>query len=184
MDKMRRILTLLSLLCFFVCKSYGQTSTTVTQVVDLSLTNVINLEFASTGTQSGTNLNMGLNVLSDLLNGVTTSTQNLTVSSTKTFNITVKTNSANFTYTGSFILGTLMPVLGRLKIKVPSNSTGGSIAGSFANFANVTSSAQNLITGGTTGTNKNFSVQYQGLPGLGFALGTYSTQVVFTATQQ
>ena len=184
MNQIRRILTLLSLLCCLVSKGYSQQSTTTTQVVDVSLTNIISLKFASTGTQNGTNLNIGLNLLTDLLNGITSSTQNLTVSSTKGFNITVKTNSANFTYTGSYLLGTLMPVAGKLKIKVPSNSTGGSIAGSFANFANVTSSAQNLITGGTTGTNKNFSVQYQGLPGLGFALGTYSTQIVFTATQQ
>ena len=103
--------------------------------------------------------------------------------SAKRTSSSVKVNSANFTYTGSYLLGTLMPIAGRLKVKVPSNSTGGTI-GSFSNFTNITTTAQNLITGGTTGTNKDFSVQYQGLPGLGFALGTYSTQVIYTATQQ
>jgi len=164
--------------------SFGQTSTIVTQQVDVNLVNVISMKFVSTNGTSGTTLNLAMNLLTDLLSGVATSAQQLTVSSTKNFNITAKTNSAFFTYTGSSLLGNLMPILGNLRCKVAANGTGGAIAGAFANYTSLSSSAQNFINGGTSGTNKTFSVQYQGIPGLGFALGTYSTQVVFTGTQQ
>ena len=166
------------------CSCMGQTSTIVTQQVDVNLVNVISMKFVSTNGTAGTTLNLAMNLLTDLLSGVATSAQQLTVSSTKNFNITAKTNSAFFTYTGSSLLGNLMPILGNLRCKVAANATGGTIAGGFANYTSLSSSAQNFINGGTSGTNKTFSVQYQGIPGLGFALGTYSTQVVFTGTQQ
>jgi len=181
---MRRILTLLSLLVFLFSKSNGQSSTVITQQVDVSLTNIITIEFSSTGTSTGSTINLPLNLLTDLLNGVASSAQQLNVSSTKTFNVSVKANASNFTYVGSYILGTLMPIAGKLKIKVPSNSTGGAIAGNFANYTDITTTAQNMITGGTNGADKLFSIQYQGIPGLGFALGTYTAGITFTATQQ
>jgi hypothetical protein len=181
---MKKFLLLIAISMLWCIKGFSQSSTVVTQQVDINLTNIITVKFVSTGGTNGSTINMAMNLLTDLLNGLTTSTQQLTVNSTKNFNITAKTNSAFFTYTGSSLIGNLMPILGNLKCKVASNSTGGTIAGTFANYTSLSSSAQNFINGGTGGSNKLFSVQYQGIPGLGFALGTYSTQVLFTATQQ
>jgi hypothetical protein len=185
---MRKFLfiTLFSMLCIMLCisKSYGQSSTVLTKQVDINLVNVISMKFVSTGGTSGTTLNMALNLLTDLINGGTTSAQQLTVNSTKNFNITAKTSSALFTYTGSSLLGNVLPVLGNLKCKVTANATGGSIAGTFSNYTSLSVTPQNFINGCTSGTNKTFSVQYQAIPGLGLALGTYTAQVVFTATQQ
>lgn len=156
----------------------------VTQQVDVNLVNVISVKFVSTGGTSGSTLNMALNLLTDLLNGGTTTAQQLTVNSTKNFNVTAKTSNALFTYTGSSLLGNLLPVLGNLKCKVTANNTGGSIAGTFSNYTSLSVAPQAFINGGVKGNNKTFSVQYQAIPGLGLALGTYTAQVIFTATQQ
>lgn len=180
---MRAIITIFILLTLGLGKVNAQTSTQVTQQVDISLTNVIVIKFVSTGTNTGGSLSLPITSLTDLVNGIASNTQQLTVSSTKGFNVTAKTTSSNFTYTGSFLLNNLMPA-SKLRMRVTANSTGGSIAGNFANYTALSSSAQSIINNGTLGNNKTFTVQYQGLPGLGYALGSYSISVVYTATQQ
>lgn len=173
-------------LCVTFCasKSYGQTSTVITQQVDVNLVNVISMKFVATNGTAGTSLNVALNLLSDLINGGTTSAQAITVNSTKNFNVTAKTSSALFTYTGTSLLGNVLPILGNLRCRITANNTGGSIAGTFSNYTSLSATQQNFLNGCTSGTNKTFSVQYQSIPGLGLALGTYSAQVIYTATQQ
>ena len=119
-------------------------------------------------------------------NGVESEEQELMVRSNKNFSIGVKSNVTNFTYTGTTTPAPVMPVNGVLGLKVTENNTGGSIASPFssANYASLTSSNQNLITGSSRGGNKTFSIQYKATPGFAYPAGTYSADVVYTATQQ
>jgi hypothetical protein len=183
---MTRLFTILSLLCLFAMKANAQSSTVETQQVDISLTNVITLKFVSTGSTTGSTVSMPISTISQYTSGVTSSAQQLIAASTKPFSITVRTNAANFTYTGSYTTGTTMAVSSRLKLIVSANSTGGSIASPFSSttYQTLTSTNQNLITNCTTGNNKTFSITYQAIPGLSFPAGTYTTSVIYTATQQ
>ena len=181
---MVRILSILSLFCLLSLKLSAQSTTVVTQQVDITLTNIIVLEFTSTGTNTGSAVTMPISTIANYTSGVSSSTYQLVAASTKAFNIQVKTNAANFTYTGSYTTGTTMPVSGKLKLQVTANGTGGSIQNSFSSYQSLTSTNQNLITGCTTGNNKTFSIKYQALPGMSYPAGTYATSVIYTATQQ
>ena len=79
-----------------------------------------------------------------------------------------------------------MPVSGVLKLMVTANSTGGSVASPFStsSYATLTDADQDLITSGTYGSNQLFSIQYKAEPGFTYPAGTYTTSVVYTATQQ
>ena len=155
------------------------------QQVDLVLGNVIDITFNSTGTSTGSAINLPFTTAADYANGVTSTAQSLKVRSNQPFNVTVKTSAANFTYTGSYTTGTTIPVNGALKVMVTANTTGGAIAAPFSStsYSTLTSTNQNLITNGSYGNNQQFSVQYQATPGSTHPAGTYSTTVVYTATQ-
>lgn len=174
----------MSLLCLLATYAQAQSSTTVTQVVDLSLTNTIVLKFTATNSTSGSAVSLPISTVSNYTSGVTSSTYQLSASSTKAFNIAVKSNASNFTYTGSYTTGTTMPVSGSLSVQVTANSTGGSIANNFNSYQSVTSSNQNILTGCTSGSSKLFSIQYRANPSMSYPAGTYTTSVVYTATQQ
>ncbi|MCB0700871.1 MAG: hypothetical protein KDC11_13515, partial [Chitinophagaceae bacterium] len=64
--------------------------------------------------------------------------------------------------------------------------TGGSIANPFSNsaYATLSSSDQDLITTADRGGNQTFSVKYKATPGFAYPAGTYSVDVVYTATQE
>lgn len=141
------------------------------------------LTFNSTGTSTGSAVSLNFTTINDFITGKESTVQQLTAASTKPFNITVKTNAANFTYTGSYTPVPVMPVNTKLRLRVTANSTGGSIASPFSAYSTLTSNNQNLINAATTGNNKTFSIQYQAIPGLSYPAGTYTTQVVYTATQ-
>ncbi len=160
-------------------------SSTATQSVGLSLTDAIAITFTGSGTSTGTAVSIPFSTVSDYANGVSSSAQQLKVQSNKNFTVTVNTNAANFTYTGSTSPAPTMPVNGVLGLEVTANSTGGSIASPFSAsaYATLTSSAQNLLTNCSNGGNQTFSIQYQATPGFSYPSGTYTTSVVYTATQ-
>jgi len=158
-------------------------SSTATQQVNLSLTNAIAITFTGSGTATGAAVTLPFTTVSDYTNGVTSAAQALKVQSNKNFSITVNTNSATFSYTGSTSPAPSMPV-SALNVKVTANGTGGTIAGTFGSaYTDLSATAQNLITNGTYGGNQTFSVQYQATPGFAYPAGTYTTSVVYTATQ-
>jgi hypothetical protein len=179
----KKFLSILSILCVLSVIAKAQSSTTETEQVDINLVNVITLKFVATGTSTGSAITLPISTLTQYSNGVESAVQQLTASSTKNFAITVKTNAANFTYTGSYTSGTTMPVNGKLKLRVTAQATGGSIAAPFSAYSTLTNTDQNLINAATLGNNKTFSIQYQATPGFGYPAGTYTTQVVYTATQ-
>ena len=62
------------LLFMLAIKAGAQSTTTEVQVVDVSLTNVIELTFVATGTNTGSTVSMPINTISEFLSGVSSST--------------------------------------------------------------------------------------------------------------
>ncbi len=164
----------------------AQVASTATQTVNLNLSNAIELTFTGSGTATGAAVNLAFNTVNDYANGVASAAQELKVRSNKKFDVTVKANAANFTYTGSTTPAPVMPVSGVLALKVSANGTGGTIASPFSATAynGLTATAANLITAGLNGGNQTFSVMYNATPGFTYPAGTYTVDVVYTATQQ
>ena len=174
-----------SFLGFASAANAQSTSATATQQVNLNLTNAIAITFTGSGTSTGGAVSLPFTTVADYTNGVASTAQQLKVQSNKNFTVTVNANAANFTYTGSTIPAPSMPVNGVLGIEVTANGTGGTIATPFSSsaYSTLTSTAQNLISNATYGGNQTFSVQYQATPGFAYPAGTYTTSVVYTATQ-
>jgi len=180
---MKKIIIIAAAFLGFASAANAQVTANATQQVNLSLTNAIAITFTGSGTTTGAAVSMPFAAVSDYTNGVTSSAQQLKVQSNKNFTVTVNANAANFTYTGSTTPAPSMPV-SDLNLKVTANSTGGTIAGTFGTaFTDLSNTAQNLITNATYGGNQTFSVQYQATPGFAYPAGTYTTSVVYTATQ-
>lgn len=155
------------------------------QNVNVALSNAIEITFTGTGTATGADVTIPFSTVNDYANGVETSSQELKVRSNKDFTVSVKTNSANFSYSGSTSPAPTMPVDGVLGVMVTANSTGGTIGNNFSNSAYNTlkSSNQDLISSGSRGGNQTFSVKYKATPGFAYPAGTYTVDVVYTATQ-
>ena len=96
--------------------------------------------------------------------------------------VTVNSDAANFTYTGSTSPSPTMPI-NKLKLKVTNNNTGGTISSSFTGFHQLSNAAANLITNCSNGGNQTFSVEYKEQPGFSYPSGSYTTNIVYTATQ-
>ncbi len=160
-------------------------SSTATQTVNLNLSNAIELTFTGSGTATGAAVNLAFNTVNDYANGVASSEQTLRVRSNRRFGVTVRTNNANFTYTGAVTPAPVMPVSGVLSLKVGGNTTGGTVASPFSTSAynGLSATAANLITNAANGGNQTFGVLYQATPGFAYPAGTYTVDVVYTATQ-
>lgn len=183
---MKKIIAIAATSVFFTLGAKAQTvSSNASQTVNLSLTDAIELTFTGSGTATGASVTLPFTTVNDYANGVTSSAQALKVKSNKNFTVAVKSNAANFTYTGTATPAPTMPVSGVLGILVSANGTGGSIATPFSasTYSTLTATNQSLISNGTRGGNQTFSVQYQGTPGFSYPAGNYAVDVVYTATQ-
>jgi len=160
-------------------------SSTATQTVNLNLSNAIELTFTGNNSATGAAVNLAFNTVNDYANGVESAAQQLKVRSNKKFGVSVKTSAANFSYTGSTTPAPSMPVSGVLGLKVSANGTGGTIATPFSATAynTLSATAANLIANGLNGGNQTFSVMYEATPGFAYPAGTYTVDVVYTATQ-
>ena len=183
---MKKIIFIAASLVSFGFAANAQNATgTATQTVQLGLTNALEITFTGSSSATGATVALPFTTVNDYANGVESASQQLKVRSNKNFSVTVKANAANFTITtGGVTSASTMPVAGVLGLKVASNQAGGTIAGSFAEYAGLTSTAQNLLTNADKGGNQTFSVQYKATPGFAYPAGTYATDVVYTATQQ
>ncbi|MBN8672179.1 MAG: hypothetical protein J0L80_15960 [Chitinophagales bacterium] len=181
---MKKVIAIAAL-SFVGIAAKAQVASTATQTVNLNLSNAIELTFTGSGTATGAAVNLAFNTVNDYANGVTSSAQELKVRSNKKFGVTVKTNNANFSYTGSTTPAPVMPVAGVLALKVSANATGGAIASPFSASAynDLSATAANLLTNCNNGGNQTFSVMYEATPGFAYPAGTYTTDVVYTATQ-
>jgi hypothetical protein len=163
--------------------SAANAQTSATQTVNLSFANIVEILFTGTGSTTGSDVTIPFTNLNDYTNGVESSEYQLRVRSNKDFNVTVRTNSANFTYSGATSPAPTMPVSGKLLVMVSGNGTGGSIVSPFSGYSTLTSTNQNLISGGDRGGNQTFSVKYKGIPGFGYPAGDYTVNVIYTVTQ-
>ncbi|MBS1772261.1 MAG: hypothetical protein JST82_05330 [Bacteroidetes bacterium] len=182
---MKKIIAIAALAIVGYSANAQNASSTASQTVNLSLSNAIELTFTGSGTATGAAVTLSFTTVNDYANGVQSAAQQLKVRSNKAYGVTVKTNNANFTYSGSTTPAPVMPVASVLDLKVSANSTGGSIVAPFSAsaFADLTSTAQSMLTNCTYGGNQLFSVIYQATPGFAYPAGTYTVDVVYTATQ-
>jgi len=156
-----------------------------TQTVNLALSNALEIIFTGSGTNVGTTVTMPFTTASDFATGAVSANQELMVRSNKNFTVNVKASSAYFTVTNAGVTSSSsMPVADVLSMKLVSTNTAGTVAGGFNNFTNLTVSPQDLITNASRGNNQIFSVKYKANPGFEYPAGIYSTDVIYTATQQ
>lgn len=155
------------------------------QQVSMGVSGTIELTFTGSGNATGTAVNLSFTTVNDYANGVISGTQELKVVSNRNFSIAVKTNNANFSYSGSTSPAPSMPVSGVLSLLIASNGTGGSVVSPFSTsgYAGLTNTNQNMISAGTAGSNQLFSVKYKAAPGFAYPAGTYTIDVLYTATQ-
>lgn len=159
-------------------------SSTATQTVQLNLSNALDISFTGNGfSPTGPVVTLPFTSTDDYANGVESQAQELRVRSNRNFNVSVKTSATTFSIVnGGLSSSSLMPA-SVLSAKVSLNNTGGSVAGSFANYTSLSQTGLDLITGATNGGNKTFSVQYKAQPGFDYAAGSYAIDVIYTATQ-
>ena len=151
------------------------TQSAATQQVAVSLGNVIEIKLQSSS------ISLPFTTVNDYANGVTSPEQQILVSSNKNFNVRVKSRKSRFGYAGNE-KDPKMP-LSVLKVKVANNQTNGQISSGHTNYISLSTSGKNVITNATAGENKNFSVEYQAKPGFTYPAGTYTVDIIYTATQ-
>src|SRR6476661_3882486 len=143
---MKKILFSVAALLACATTSMAQSaSATASQAVNLTLSNAIAITFTGSGTSTGGAVTLPFTTVSDYANGVTSTAQQLKVQSNLPFDVQVKANASNFTYTGSYTTGTTMPVSGVLKLLVAANTTGGTVATPFSStaYSTLTAADQN-----------------------------------------
>ncbi len=182
---MKKVFAIAAAVIAFASQANAQNATSsASQTAKLSLSNAVEITFTGSGTTTGGTVTLPFTTVDDYADGVNSTAQTLKVRSNKAFSVAVKTNAANFTYSGTTSPAPSMPVANVLKLKVADNKTGGSIGTGFSGYKSLGNSDQNLISGGTYGGNQTFDVQYQATPGFAYPAGDYTVNVVYTVTQQ
>lgn len=156
------------------------------QTVQLALSNALEITFVSGNSATGATVALPFTTADDYQNGVESTTQQLKVRSNKDFNVTVKTSGANFMVTNGSNTSTSNMPTSVLGLVVTQNGTGGQLGQGFStsSYKSLSSSAANLITNADNGGNQTFTVKYKATPGFSYPAGTYTTDVIYTATQQ
>lgn len=164
--------------------AFAQQSSNSSQTVSMGVSSTIELTFTGSTTPTGATVNLNFNTVNDYANGVASSDQELKVTSNRNFTIAVKTSSATFSYSGSTSPAPSMPV-GILGLMIASNSTGGTIVSPFSASAynSLSNSNQMLLNTCTAGNAKLFAVKYKATPDFAYPAGTYTVDVLYTATQ-
>lgn len=157
-------------------------NTSATQTTNLSLSDAIELSFIN---GSGGAINTTFSTAAELINGKETAMQDIRVRSNKMFKVAVSTSSSNFSYTGSSTTNTTIPVNTGLKVLVTGNNTGGymTLSALLGWVGLGIGTGTTLLNYCDPGGNQTFTVKYKATPGILAAPGTYTADVVFTATQ-
>ncbi|WP_291910542.1 hypothetical protein [Chitinophaga sp. CB10] len=108
-------------------------------------------------------------------------TSDFSVYSNRNFNVTIKAASATFSYFNPLSPTNPNMPCSILKYRCSANSTGGT--NNAPSFTALSTSNAPLISGGTAGANKQFSVRFKADPGWSYGGGLYGLDVVLTATQ-
>lgn len=183
---MKKIITTIVLFIAAVSSVSAQNqanqSVNASQSTRLALSNAIDISFYTSfygGTQT-----MSFNNVNDYANGVETGWQVLIVKSNKNYDVTVKSNSSTFSYSGNTSPAPSMPI-SALNVGLFYNGTGGTVSSTFANkFAPMAETPQTIITNGAKGGFQYFFTRYKATPGFAYPAGTYTAEVIYTATQK
>lgn len=170
----------------YAANAQANSSASGTQIVEAELSNVIEVTFTGNGLVNGPSLNMEFGNVNDFANGVESAPQELRVRSNKGFQVAVKSNAANFSYTGNVTPAPVMPVSDVLLMKVGNNLTGGTVNAPFSSstYYTIRDFNQTFLVDCESGDNRTFQVYYKATPGFAYPGGTYSVDVVYTATHQ
>ena len=186
---MKKIIIIAAAFIGFTSAAQAQNTQNATgsaqQTVQLNLSNALEISFVATN-GNGSTVTLPFTTVAHYANGVESTEQELKVRSNKKFNVTVKTSAGNFQFSnGGTVASSSMPtsVLG---LVVSNNNTGGQLGQGFSasNYKALSATAQDLITNANNGGNQTFSVKYKATPGFAYPAGTYTTDVIYTATQQ
>lgn len=185
---MKKLLLLIPSIMIFTTAAIAQggDNAGASQAAVLKLNNGIDIAYTTTGSGTGEDAVMNFTGPNDYSNGVMSAEQQMRVRSNNTFKVAVRCDGSSFAYNGaSDNVPQHMPN-DMLWMKVTGNNTGGDVRAPFStsNFASITTNSQDLLVGGNRGGNQTFSVMYKCTPGFNLPAGTYSMNVVFTATQQ
>ena len=156
----------------------AQTSGTATQTVNLDLNPTIDISAVNAGT-----VQLQFQNVQHMQQGVTSGANEFRVRSNKTFVISVQSAATYFSYSGSALPAPSMPVANTLFLTVAQNNTGGSVNNTFLGYNTLSVTSQNLLTNCPIGPDQRFTVTYKATPGLQFPAGTYTTDILYTATQ-
>lgn len=181
---MKKITSLIASVLLLHAAANAQSSS-ASQSVSLVISNAIDISYMATGNGSGNNTMMQFSNPADYANGVTSPEQGLRVRSNKTFKVAVRCDAGGFTYQGNSNTTQNIPD-NALRLKVTANNTGGAVKAPFSTdvYTSLSDDSQDLLVGGTQGQNQTFAIQYKCTPGFNLPAGTYTMNVVYTATQE
>lgn len=180
---MKKIIALFVMLAGFgIARAQNETST-ASQTTNLALSNAIEVSFAANGSNTGAALNFNFTSVNDYANGMESAPVQMRVKSNKKFNLAVKSNSAYFTYSGTTSPAPQMYVGTTLWFKMIQNNTGG---WTYVNntYDYIDHYNWTFLYNGNNGGDQNFTLVYKVKPGFAFPAGNYTTDVIYTATQQ
>lgn len=159
-------------------------SSSASQTTNLQLTNAIEISFTATGNSTGSTVNMNFNTVNDYANGIESAQYQIRVRSNRKFDIEMEASSDYFTYSGTTSPAPQMRVKDVLDMKITSNNTGGQINGGYHQYKHVEgNNDKRILNDCDNGANQTFSVQYRATPGFDYPAGTYTTTMIYTATQ-
>lgn len=181
------ILSCLTGAAFAQSRPASSSSGTAHQRVSVHLNNILEFTFTNTNSNHGGIVSIPFSSMRDYTQGVSSGEQELRIRTNKKFAIGVKTSAEYFDYSGgpgSTVKA--MPVDSVLGVEVSSNHTGGQVLPPFGSGKYVALSSRNLdiVNNGNLGSDQRFSIKYKATPGISYGTGTYTVDVVFTATQQ
>ncbi len=172
-----------TLLLLGATATYAQNaSSSATQTAKLSLTDAIEITFVSTGTRTGNDVNLTFSTVNDYANGVESGAQQLRVRSNRKCDISMEASSDYFTYTGSTTPTPRMEVKDVLDLMISENNTGGQINGGYHQYKHIDGNRDTRILNDCDHGDKTFSVKYKAAPGFEFPAGTYTVNMLYTAT--
>jgi hypothetical protein len=183
---MKKYLTLAALIIAFAGNAQAQNaSSTAQQTVQLDLSNAVEMTFVNSGNATGNTVTMNFNTADNYANGVESAAQELKIRSNKDFKVAVKIDYSSFSYAGTGTINLATIPTNAFEMKLVDNNTGGSVAAPFSttSYSTITATDQDVILNGNNGDDQRFSVKYKCTPGFGLPAGTYSFNMVYTATQ-
>ena len=158
----------------------GNATATASQPVQLGLSDAIEVTFPNGNpTQVAS-----ISTIADLLNGVELPDTDVRVRSNKAFKVEVASSANSFSYMGNALIAPILSATNAIRVKVVSNQTGGQpVSGGWVFLNSIGTAPLTLINNCNPGGNQDFTLKYKMIPGLTLPAGTYTIDMVLTATQ-